>query len=184
MTGAAASNSYQLVELSKVNPQIIIDLKYATRDNFLKQAVYPDKRCFVLNPLAEKLDLAQKILAPDGLGLKVYDGFRPLAVQQAMWKVLPDARYVANPLRGGSIHNRGVAVDLTLVDEKGKELEMPTEFDDFSSRAGQYSLEPTAAQRANRMLLRKVMHEVGLVPIKTEWWHYELPNGKSYPIIK
>lgn len=177
------SPTNNLVNLKEINPQIIIDLKYASTDNFLKQKVYVDPNCYVLDILAEKLDKAQKILEQDGLGLKVFDGFRPLFVQKKMWVILPDSRFVANPNTGGSIHNRAAAVDLTLVDYQGKELDMPTPFDSFTERAYQFSKEPTTQQRVNRMLLRKVMQEVGLDYIRTEWWHYQLPNGKTYPII-
>ena len=172
-----------LVNLKEINSHIMIDLKYATTDNFLKQKVYNDPNCYVLTLLAQKLDKAQKILEQDGLGLKVFDGFRPLSVQKKMWLIVPDSRFVANPNTGGSIHNRAAAVDLTLVDWEGKELDMPTPFDSFAERAYQFSKEPTPEQRANRMLLRKVMVEVGLEYISTEWWHYQLPRGKEFPIL-
>lgn len=179
-----ASSGTSLVNLKEYSPQIIIDLKYATADNFLKEKVYPDSsNCYVLQTLAKKLDQAQKVLEQDGVGLKIYDGLRPLEIQKKMWAIVPDSRFVANPNTGGSIHNRGAAVDLTLVDLDGNELEMPTPFDSFSERAYQLSTEPTPQQRANRMLLRRLMQAVGLEYIKTEWWHYQLPNGKQYPII-
>lgn len=183
MNISVTCSANNLVNLKEINPHINIDLKYATPDNFLKQKVYEDTNCYVLAVLAQKLDKAQKILEQDGLGLKIFDGFRPLSVQKKMWVIVPDARFVANPNTGGSIHNRGAAVDLTLVDSEGKELEMPTPFDSFTERAYQFSKVPTLQQRANRMLLRKVMLEVGLEYIRTEWWHFQLPNGKSYPII-
>lgn len=180
---AGGATNRKLVDLQTVNPKIIIDLRYATADNFLKQAVYPDTHCYLRVELAHKLDQAQQKLEQDGLGLKIWDGFRPLAIQKKMWAIKPDTRYVANPAGGGSIHNRGAAVDLTLVDASGQELEMPTPFDSFAGRAAQFSKEPTAQQRANRMLLRQVMAEVGLDCLPTEWWHYQLPNGKQYPVV-
>lgn len=179
----SSSSTNNLVNLKEINSHIIIDLKYATTDNFLKQKVYDDSNCYVLLILAQKLDKAQKILEQDGLGLKVFDGFRPLSVQKKMWVIEPDSRFVANPNTGGSIHNRAAAVDLTLVDSEGKELDMPTPFDSFAERAYQFSKEPTPQQRTNRMLLRKIMSEVGLEYIQTEWWHYQIPNGKEYPIL-
>lgn len=179
----AVSPGETLVNLKEVNPRIIIDLKYATDDNFLKQKVYDDLNCYVLTVLAEKLNEAQTILEQDGLGLKIFDGYRPISVQKKMWEILPDSRFVANPNRGGSIHNRGAAVDLTLVDAEGKELDMPTPFDSFNEKAYQFSKTPTPQQRANRMLLRRVMLEVGLESIRTEWWHFQIPGGKQYPII-
>lgn len=177
------SASDGLVNLKEACPRIIIDLKYATADNFLKQKVYDDSNCYVLKILVQKLNKAQQILEQDGLGLKVFDGYRPLAVQKKMWAIMPDSRFVANPYQGGSIHNRGAAVDLTLVDSRGNELEMPTPFDSFVAKAYQFSKEPTAQQRANRMLLRKVMAEVGLDYIRTEWWHYQIPGGRQYPVL-
>lgn len=179
----ANSPAEGLVNLKEVNPHIIIDLKYATIDNFLKQKVYDDPHCYVLKILAQKLDKAQRLLEQDGLGLKVFDGYRPPAIQRKMWAIVPDSRFVADPHQGGSIHNRGAAVDLTLVDTNGQDLEMPTPFDSFAGRAYQFSKEPAAQQRANRMLLRQVMQAVGLNYIQTEWWHYQLPDGHKYPVI-
>lgn len=179
----ADSPTKELVNLKEFNSHIIIDLKYATTDNFLKQKVYDDTNCYVLKILAQKLDKAQRLLEQDGLGLKVFDGYRPVEVQKKMWNILPDSRFVADPNKGGSIHNRGAAVDLILVDGDGMELEMPTPFDSFAARAYHFSKEPTSQQRANRMLLRHVMREVGLNYIQTEWWHYQLPDGNKYPII-
>lgn len=178
------AQNYLLVNIVQINPHIVVDLKYATTDNFLKEKVYNDKTCYVLEVLATKLDTAQKLLEKDGLGLKIFDGYRSVAVQQKMWAIMPDSRYVANPNKGGSNHNRGVAVDLTLVDSEGREIEMPTPFDTFSERSHQYSMTPTPQQRVNRMLLRSVMKEVGLTTVSTEWWHYQLPNAQKYPMIK
>ncbi|HOJ78994.1 MAG TPA: D-alanyl-D-alanine dipeptidase [Bacillota bacterium] len=181
--GTVEAQEHQLVDLAQVNPRIIIELKYATTDNFLKQKIYTDNTCYVLGILANKLDQAQKLLEQDGLGLKVYDGYRSVEAQKKMWAICPDPRYVANPYKGGSNHCRGAAVDLTIIDKDGNEMEMPTPFDTFAERAHQYSLAPTSQQRLNRMLLRTVMKQVGLQSIRTEWWHYQLPNANKYPII-
>lgn len=132
---AGAGFDGELVNLSEINPDIIIELKYATTDNFLQQKLYTDTTCYLLRVVAERLDQAQKLLTRDGLGLKVYDGYRPLAVQEKMWQLMPKPGYVANPSAGGSHHNRGAAVDLTLVGANGNELEMPTGFDTFTERA-------------------------------------------------
>ena len=180
---ATGTSESVLVDLHDLNPGIILDLKYASADNFLREKVYETDRCYVLLPLAEKLNEAQELLSRDGLGLKVYDCFRPLSVQKKMWALLPDSRYVANPWLSGSHHNRGVAVDLTIVDLDGNELEMPTFFDEFTEKAHKYSKTPTAQQRANRLLLRMVMEKVGLEGINTEWWHYQLPDARKYPLI-
>lgn len=174
----------ELVDIAEFSPRIVVDLKYATADNFLKKPVYDSARCLVHKDLAVRLDRAQKILEKDGLGLKIYDGYRPVEVQRKMWKLIPDERYVANPWKGGSMHNRGVAADLTLVDREGEELEMPTAFDTFSPRSHQWHQESLVQQRANRALLRTVLREVGLEPLETEWWHYQLPNARDYPVLR
>src|SRR5690554_4188873 len=183
-SSAKKTSGSVLVDLHKVNPRIILDLKYATEDNFLKEKVYDVDRCYALPILAEKLSAAQEILERDGLGLKVFDCFGPVAVQKKMWALVPDSRYVANPYKEGSNHNRGVAVDLTIVDKDSNELAMPTPFDDFTERAHKYSMTPTVQERANRLLLRLVMEKVGLESINTEWWHFQLPDAKKYPLIE
>ncbi len=114
-TAQTPANIPELLDIQKLNPSIILDIRYATPDNFLHRAVYPDARCFLVKEAALRLDAVQKELQTIGLGLKVFDGYRPLSVQKLMWKIMPDSRYVANPARG-SRHNRGCAVDLTLVD--------------------------------------------------------------------
>jgi len=179
-----ASVNTGLVELSSLNPKILQELRYATPNNFLKTAVYTDNRCRLLADVAGKLAQVQERLEEEGLGLKVYDCYRPPSVQKKMWELVPDERYVANPNAGGSNHNRGAAVDLTLVDSQGKELEMPTEFDAFVPEAAHYSLAVPAEKRAHRMLLRTVMEGVGLEAFETEWWHYQLPGAKSLPIVE
>jgi D-alanyl-D-alanine dipeptidase len=123
-----------LVDLSTYNSRIVLDIRYATKNNYFQEILYPAPRCFVHRVVALKLDSIQTELEKQKLGLKVFDGYRPLSVTRRMWEILPDERYVANPQKG-SRHNRGVAVDLTLIDSTGCELRMPTAFDDFSERA-------------------------------------------------
>jgi len=181
---ASPAGDRRLVELTEINPKIVQDMKYATPNNFLKTAVYTDNRCRLLPRVADMLGQAEQLLEKEGLGLKVYDCYRPPSVQKKMWALVPDERYVANPNAGGSNHNRGAAVDLTLVDSRGKELEMPTGFDVFTPDAAHYSPAVSPEKRAHRMLLRKVMEEVGLEAMETEWWHYQLPGAKSLPIME
>ncbi len=171
-----------LVEVISVNPHIQLDLRYATDNNFLHQKVYPEPRCFLRYEAARALDDVQKELENIGLGLKIYDGYRPLSVQKKMWEIMPNAHYVANPKKG-SRHNRGMAVDLTLVDTNGKELPMPTGFDSFSKKAHQdYWNLPTNILR-NRWILRTVMEKHGFKPIRTEWWHYDYKGWKKYKVL-
>lgn len=172
----------KLVDIHKLDPNIIIDLKYATRDNFTGQVVYPVNKCYLREEVATKLLKVQKKLNKIGLGLKIWDAYRPLSVQYKFWELVPDPRYVADP-KTGSNHNRGAAVDVTLVDSKGKELLMPTEFDDFTEKAsGDYMNLPKEAIK-NRDLLKKYMTEEGFEPMATEWWHFNDKNIKNYPIL-
>ncbi len=176
------SSDYKLVDIQTIAPDILLDMRYATTNNFLKAPVYPVARCLLRAPVAQALKAVQADLRTQGLGLKLYDCYRPLSVQSAMWKILPDSRYVANPATG-SRHNRGAAVDLTLVDAQGKELEMPTEFDDFSELAGRDSQTMSAAARRNVDILTTAMERQGYTSIGTEWWHYDGPNWKRFGIL-
>ena len=171
-----------LVDITGINKNILLDIKYATTDNFLGEAVYPAARCFVVRPMAAKLDSIQRELELMGLGLKIFDGYRPYSVTKKMWEILPDDRYVANPING-SRHNRGAAVDLTLVDSLGNELEMPTAFDDFTEKAAHSYNNLSDTVKANRALLKSIMEKYGFTPIKSEWWHYDLVNYQLYPIL-
>jgi D-alanyl-D-alanine dipeptidase len=172
----------KLVDIHKLDPNIIIDLKYATKDNFTGQIVYPVNKCYLREEVAKKLSKVQKKLNKIGLGLKVWDAYRPLSVQYKFWELVPDPRYVADP-KTGSNHNRGAAVDVTLVDSKGKELLMPTKFDDFSEKAsGSYMDLPEEAIK-NRELLKKYMTEEGFEAFASEWWHFNDKNIKNYPIL-
>ncbi|OQA14816.1 MAG: D-alanyl-D-alanine dipeptidase [bacterium ADurb.Bin363] len=132
--------------------------------------------------MAKKLLKVQKKLKKIGLGLKIWDAYRPLSVQYKFWELVPDLRYVADP-KVGSNHNRGAAVDVTLVDSKGKELPMPTEFDDFTEKAGRnYNKLPKEVIK-NRKLLEDYMVSEGFLPLPTEWWHFDYKNIKDYPVL-
>jgi len=170
------------VELKTINSNIVLDIRYATNNNFLNKPVYPSSRCFTLRIVAQKLDSIQTELENKGLGLKIFDGYRPLSVQKMMWDILPDDKYVANPANG-SRHNRGAAVDVTLVDKTGLELEMPTDFDDFTEKASQDYMNLSDEVIKNRAILKTIMVRYGFIPIKSEWWHYDLKNYIDYPVV-
>jgi D-alanyl-D-alanine dipeptidase len=174
--------SSDFVELKTINSNIVLDIRYATQNNFLKKLVYPSPRCFTLKIVAQKLDSIQTELEKQGLGLKIFDGYRPLSVQRMMWEILPDDKYVANPANG-SRHNRGAAVDVTLVDSNGIELEMPTDFDDFTEKAAHAYTDLPEEVIKNRGILKAIMEKYGFVPIKSEWWHYDLKNYIDYPVV-
>jgi len=178
----ALGRTTDLVDMKKVNPRIIVDMKYATEDNFAKKKLYDSNTCFLRRLTALKLDTVQKQLESMNLGLKVWDCYRPLAVQRVIWTILPDERYVANP-KTGSRHNRACSVDVTIVDSEGKELQMPTAFDDFSPRAHhQYQNLPDQAIR-NRDLLKDLMEKAGFIPLPEEWWHYDDEKWIEYDIV-
>ncbi len=176
-----AQNPDDFIELIKLNSSIKLDIRYATNNNFLKKRVYPEARCFLRYAAAIKLDSIQKELETIGLGLKIFDGYRPLDVQKQMWKILPDNRYVANP-KNGSRHNRGAAVDLTLVDSSGNELKMPSEYDDFSERAHHDYQNLPSHVKINRWILKNIMEKYGFRAIQSEWWHYDLIGWEKFPI--
>ncbi len=174
-----------LVDIQTINPNICIDLKYATADNFTGQVIYGFNQCFVLESVAKALNEVQQELESLGLGLKVWDGYRPLAAQWKFWEICPDPRYVADPREGGR-HTRGTAVDATLVDAKGQELVMPTGFDDFSEKAHCHYKGASEEATRNRDLLRSVMEKHGFdtppPEWATEWWHFDFKGWRDQPV--
>lgn len=179
-TGGRAPHQTELVELVDVIPDILLDIRYATENNFTGEVVYPVARCFLVRDAALALRDAQADLRPLGYRLKVFDGYRPLSVQWRFWEILPDPQYVADP-RIGSRHNRGYAVDLTLVDLDGNEVAMPTEFDDFTERAHRDSLAASAEAIGHREILETVMVRRGFIPFPTEWWHFDYRGYEDKP---
>lgn len=171
-----------LVDVASLAPTIRLEMRYATPANFLKEAVYPCARCLLRSEAAEALARVEASLAPRGLHLKVWDCYRPPSVQSKMWAILPDARYVANP-RTGSRHGRGGAVDLTIVDANGAELEMPTRHDDFTEAARADAAATEAATR-NRATLRSAMEAEGFSIAATEWWHFNAKDSKEWPLVE
>jgi zinc D-Ala-D-Ala dipeptidase len=178
-----AAPAAPLVEARSGVKDLVVDLRYATEDNFLKRAVYPPgARCLLLARAVERLEHAARLLRAQGFRLKVYDCYRPRAVQWEMWKLYPRPGYVADP-RKGSNHNRGAAVDLTLVTEEGEEVEMPTPFDTFTRAAHQGYPGGSASSRANRERLRAAMEAAGFKPNRMEWWHFDLPGATKLPVL-
>lgn len=154
--------------------EFILDLKYATEDNFLNQKVYPCESCFLRLKALKNLLKAQANFKQYGYQIKLFDCYRPHSVQQKMWQIMPNATYVADPSKG-SVHNRGGAVDLTLVDKNGNELNMGTAFD-FFGEASAHAYENLSDEvKKNRKLLKSIMERAGFQSIKSEWWHYQLP---------
>jgi len=181
-TAAPPPKPTDFVEVIKIIPNIAIDLRYATAQNFFKKRLYASDRCYLRRAVAEKLALVQKDLNQQGLGLKIWDGYRPLSVQWQLWKVVPDPRYVADP-RQGSRHNRGAAIDATLIDLKtGQELPMPTGFDDFTPKAAADFPDLPAEALRHRRTLHEAMQRQGFTPLPTEWWHFDAAGWERFPI--
>jgi D-alanyl-D-alanine dipeptidase len=172
----------QMVEIHKLNSKIRLDIRYATTNNFTHHQLYVQARCVLRASVAQQLAQVQIKLEQQGLGLKVYDCYRPLSVQKQMWAIVPDSRYVANPAVG-SRHNRGSAVDVTLVDRNGNELEMPSGFDDFSDRAHLDYMGASLRAQQNRQHLRTVMEQQGFVALSTEWWHFDAQDWQRFPLV-
>lgn len=183
IVSAEEKSSVTLVDLAKAAPGVIIDLRYTRADNFFKKAFYPpDARALLRPTTAAKLAMVQEELKKEGLGLKIWDAYRPLAVQRAMWKVLPNPDYVADPAKGGR-HNRAAAVDVTLVDAKGKELVMPTPHDEFSPRAGAHFKLIAPAAAKNRKRLQDAMVRHGFAIFESEWWHFDDADWQQHPAL-
>ncbi len=172
----------ELVDLKSFIPGIRIDLKYATANNFTGQVVYNFNHCLLHKEAALKLREAHAEVASLGLGLKVWDGFRPAEAQWKFWEIMPDERYVSDPRKGGR-HTRGTAVDLTLTTKEGQELLMPSDFDDFSEKAHQDYRGASNEAIKNRELLRKIMERHNFIGVPTEWWHFDLMGWQNYPPI-
>ncbi len=177
-----ASEGTPLVDLQKEIPSITVEIKYATADNFTKEVLYPEARCFIRKEVAEKLARVQKDLQIQNLSLKFFDAYRPLSVQKKMWAIYPVEGYVANPAKGSN-HNRGAAVDVTLVDADGNELAMPSAYDEFTERAHRNYAGGTDIERKNRQILQDAMEKEGFVGLKSEWWHFDDKDAKSYPVL-
>jgi beta-N-acetylhexosaminidase/D-alanyl-D-alanine dipeptidase len=181
-----ALTSAGLVEPTKADKSFVLDIRYATTNNFTGKKVYPSARCFLRADVAKRLESVQANLRSQGLGLKIYDCYRPFSVQEAFWAIMPDERYVGKPERkDGAIvkssrHNRGAAVDVTLVDAKGRELPMPTQYDDFTDKAHRDSRAASAEAQRNSRTLERAMQAQGFEPLPTEWWHFDGPGWQGF----
>lgn len=172
-----------LVELTSLDPRIEVELRYATTDNFMNRKVYPDNSKALLRAeTAIKLVKANAIFEADGYSIKVWDGYRPPEVQEILWEIMPDPKFVADPKKGSN-HSRGTAVDITLVDRNGKELAMPTDHDDFTAEAGRSYTGHSEEVKKNLAYLTDVMKRSGFTTINSEWWHYDDSNASGYGLI-
>jgi len=175
-----------LVDIKDVNDKIVLDIRYATVNNFTKKIIYKTDVCYIHEDVAISLNRVQKYLENElKLSLKIFDGYRPLWAQQILFDVLPDERYVGNPKKI-TRHTRGTAVDVTLINLVDQtELEMPTEFDSFSEKAHLIFEDLPTNIKKNRALLQDVMINVGAFESHPrEWWHFDLKGWQKYEILK
>ena len=183
--GIEIDPKFALVELKSVVPNIRYDLKYATKENFTGIALYPRKTntTYLRVDPAIALGHVAEELKSKGLGIHVWDAFRPYHVTVKFWELIKDERYVANPSKGSG-HNRGIAIDLTLYNlTSGQQLDMPTGFDDFSEKAHHGFDALSETKKLNRELLKTIMEKNGFIIFPTEWWHYYWPHGEQYDVL-
>ncbi|WP_241676652.1 M15 family metallopeptidase [Flavobacterium pectinovorum] len=164
------------VNLKDYSQDFVYDMKYATEDNFLKAKVYDCAECLLRYKTVQALIAANKEFMKQGCKIKLFDCYRPLSIQKKMWEIVSNPEYVADPKKG-SIHNRGGAVDITVVNAQGEELEMGTPFDFFGIQASHNYKKLPISVRANRKYLKSVMIQSGFNSFDSEWWHYNLKTG-------
>ena len=173
-----------MVEVAQVCPSIVIELRYATARNVTGQPIYPpNARCLLRRSVAQRLKKAQEELQTHNVGLKIWDAYRPRWAQQILWDAMPNREYVGEPARGGSLHTYGAGVDVTLVDAKGREMPMPTGFDDFSPAASRTYRGKDPVVAANLHMLQTAMSHAGFWVLRDEWWHFVSEDVKSFAPI-
>jgi D-alanyl-D-alanine dipeptidase len=180
-----ADSNLRMVNLTKMIPGLVIDLRYAGKNNFMSRAMYKKNLSytFLRLPAARALAAVQSELASKGLGLKIYDAYRPYSVTVEFWNLVHDERYVANPAKGSG-HNRGIAADLTIINLKsGKELDMGTGFDNFTDSAHHSFKQFPDSVLANRELLKTTMEKYGFHLFETEWWHYFWGDAEGFDVL-
>lgn len=179
----AKNPNLELVDIKKAIPSVVLDIRYATKDNFMKQVMYKQARAFARKPVVEKLKLIQAALKKDGYGLKIYDGYRPYAITVSFYQKASDKNFVANPAKG-SKHNRGCAVDLSIIDLKtGKDVPMPTPYDSFEAAAAPHYNNLPAHIIKNRDYLINTMQAHGFKVIYNEWWHFDFIGWQDYDLM-
>ena len=173
-----------LVDVRSVDPTIAVELRYAGTRNLAGRALYPrDFPALVRPSVARKLAYAHGLLRTRGYGLKIWDAYRPKSVHEQLWQLSPNNKYVADPRTGGSLHTRGVAVDATLVDLNGRELAMPTDFDEFKPAAMLYYAGKDELVRRNLRFLQAAFARAGFYGLRTEWWHFVVKDWQKYKPI-
>jgi D-alanyl-D-alanine dipeptidase len=173
-----------MVDLKQTSSTLLFDIRYAGTHNFMHQKLYPPiKTTYLRKAAADSLAGVQQELNKTGLGLKIFDAYRPYSVTEKLWEPVKDDRYAADPKKGSG-HNRGIAVDLTIINLSNKEeLDMGTRFDNFSDTAHHAFINLPQPVLQNRLLLKTTMEKHGFKALESEWWHYYLPNTASYELL-
>ena len=169
-----------LVDMRKYDSNIIYYMVFATEDNFMGKPMYPKKLCLLQKQVAEKLEKAEKLFEADGYRIKIYDAYRPMSVTKALYDKIKNSTFVANPNGFGSYHNRGCAVDMTLVDKNGNELEFQSKVHDLSSNAYVDNPNASATAKKNWNYMYGIMKKCGFESYKYEWWHFQDPGAARY----
>jgi D-alanyl-D-alanine dipeptidase len=173
----------ELIDLEKLIPGIVLDIRYATTNNFTGERIYTLAKAYARKPVAEALKRAQAALKDKGLGIKVFDAYRPYKATVKFYEVYHDTTYVASPYKG-SRHNRGCAIDMTLIDLKtGQELKMPTGYDSFQKAAWPSTPVKDPEVRKNRALIIEVMKQQGFKVNSSEWWHFDFIGWTKYDVL-
>ena len=174
-------------DLVKISPEngfdIIWDIRYATTNNVAGQKIYDKPHCFLHKNCAKNFKIAIEFAKIQNLRFKVFDGYRPIEAQQFLFDKFPTDGFVSNPKDGAVPHCRGVAIDLTLIDKNGDELDMGTDFDNFTELAYHGSTKVSPLAQKNRFLLLGIMSAAGFDFYSKEWWHYQLFEPRKYPLI-
>ena len=171
------------MNVKSLDPTIVVELRYAGHNNVSGAPIYPPGMPALLRPeVARRVVKAQAELRTRGFGLKIWDAYRPKSAHEQLWNYWPDHDYLASPEQGGSLHTRGVAVDATLVNAKGKEVKMPTDFDDFTPAAMLRYVGPDPLVRRHLRILQGAMARAGFYGLRTEWWHFVSKDWQNYPV--
>jgi|TARA_R100000479_G_scaffold33554_2_gene13846 D-alanyl-D-alanine dipeptidase len=173
----------KLIDISELSTEFDYEVRYATENNFIGEVLYDCAKCLLVKEVAEALVKANQYFCEKGYKIKLYDCYRPLDVQKQMWAKVPRATYVANPYDGASVHNRGAAVDITLVTLEGCYVEMGSDYDYFGREAHIDNYNFSEEILANRKLLIEGMRKHGFKTIRTEWWHYGYQKNWQYPVL-
>lgn len=171
-----------MVKVLDYIPDVEIDLRYSTKNNFTGQKVYDFKEAYMRYGTVKKLKRVQKRLKRKNYTLLIWDAYRPVSAQYKLWEICPDPVYVANPNKGYSSHSRGNTVDITILTDKGEDVKMPTDFDDFTKKADRNYSDCSREERENAKMLENLMKDEGFIPYAGEWWHFS--DTRKYPVKK